>query len=98
MRRAGAARVVRIVLGARTRGAEQRPGELLVPGEEPIERGIVPASVRAQVRGTGNAGGANVDVPAAWSTARSRPLCPYPQVARYKGSGSVELAENFECR
>jgi hypothetical protein len=28
---------------------------------------------------------------------RSRPLCPYPQVARYKGTGSVDDAENFSC-
>jgi hypothetical protein len=28
---------------------------------------------------------------------RTRPLCPYPQVARYKGSGSVEEAANFAC-
>jgi feruloyl esterase len=28
---------------------------------------------------------------------RTRPLCPYPQVARYKGKGSVEEAGNFEC-
>jgi feruloyl esterase len=29
---------------------------------------------------------------------RSRPLCPYPLVARYKGSGSTDDAANFECR
>jgi feruloyl esterase len=29
---------------------------------------------------------------------RSRPLCPYPQHAQYKGSGDVEKAESFECR
>ena len=29
---------------------------------------------------------------------RSRPLCPYPQVARYKGQGSTDEAANFECR
>jgi feruloyl esterase len=28
---------------------------------------------------------------------RSRPLCPYPQVARYRGTGSIDLAENFVC-
>lgn len=28
---------------------------------------------------------------------RTRPLCPYPQVARYSGSGSIDDAENFEC-
>ena len=29
---------------------------------------------------------------------RTRPLCPYPQVAAYKGSGSTDEAANFECR
>ena len=29
---------------------------------------------------------------------RSRPLCPYPQVAVYKGSGSTDDAMNFACR
>ena len=28
---------------------------------------------------------------------RTRPLCPYPQMARYKGAGSIDAAENFEC-
>ena len=28
---------------------------------------------------------------------RTRPLCPYPQVARYKGSGSTDDAVNFAC-
>jgi hypothetical protein len=27
----------------------------------------------------------------------SRPLCPYPQVAGYKGTGSTDDAANFEC-
>ncbi len=29
---------------------------------------------------------------------RTRPLCPYPQVAKYKGSGSIDDAANFSCR
>jgi feruloyl esterase len=29
---------------------------------------------------------------------RTRPLCPYPQVAKYKGTGSLDDATNFECR
>jgi feruloyl esterase len=29
---------------------------------------------------------------------RTRPLCPYPQVARYKGTGSIEEAANFVCK
>jgi feruloyl esterase len=28
---------------------------------------------------------------------RTRPLCPYPQVARYKGTGSIDDASNFMC-
>ena len=28
---------------------------------------------------------------------RSRPLCPYPQVARYQGHGSIDDAANFRC-
>jgi len=29
---------------------------------------------------------------------RTRPLCPYPQVAKYKGSGSIDEAANFACQ
>jgi feruloyl esterase len=28
---------------------------------------------------------------------RTRPLCPYPQVARYKGTGNTDDAANFAC-
>jgi feruloyl esterase len=28
---------------------------------------------------------------------RTRPLCPYPQIAKYKGSGSIDDAANFVC-
>jgi feruloyl esterase len=28
---------------------------------------------------------------------RTRPLCPYPQVAKYAGSGSIDDAANFSC-
>jgi feruloyl esterase len=28
---------------------------------------------------------------------RTRPLCPYPQVARYSGKGSIDDAANFKC-
>jgi feruloyl esterase len=30
-------------------------------------------------------------------TARTRPLCPYPQVAKWKGRGSTDDAVNFVC-
>jgi len=28
---------------------------------------------------------------------RTRPLCPYPQTAHYKGSGSTDDQTNFTC-
>jgi len=28
---------------------------------------------------------------------RTRPLCPYPQVAKYRGSGSIDEASSFTC-
>ena len=31
------------------------------------------------------------------SATRSRPLCPYPQTAIYRGSGSTDDAANFYC-
>jgi feruloyl esterase len=29
---------------------------------------------------------------------RTRPLCPYPQMAVYKGTGSINDAANFSCK
>jgi hypothetical protein len=29
---------------------------------------------------------------------RTRPFCPYPEVARYRGTGSIDAAENFTCK
>ena len=29
---------------------------------------------------------------------RSRPLCPYPEIAVYDGDGSSDEAENFSCQ
>ena len=29
---------------------------------------------------------------------RTRPLCAYPKVAQYKGSGSIDDAANFVCK
>ena len=29
---------------------------------------------------------------------RTRPLCPYPQVATYRGSGSTDDAASFSCK
>ena len=72
--------------------------DMLTPLVAWVERGTAPASVTASVRGAGNAAGASTDIPSTWSLTRTRPLCAYPQVARYKGSGSIESADNFSCQ
>ena len=35
--------------------------------------------------------------PLAAGARRTRPLCPYPQIARYRGQGSTDDASNFAC-
>ena len=72
--------------------------DALTPLVNWVEKGQAPESIVASARGAGNAGGANADVPASWSASRSRPLCAYPKVARYKGSGDIEQAANFTCQ
>jgi hypothetical protein len=49
-----------------------------------VEKGKAPDSIRA-ARVVKN------------QEVRSRPLCPYPQVARYSGRGSIDEAANFRC-
>ena len=72
--------------------------DMLTPLVTWVEKGQAPDSVTAAARGSGNPGGANADLPAGWSASRTRPLCAYPKVARYKGSGSVEDAASFSCQ
>ena len=72
--------------------------DMLTPLVQWVEQGKAPDAVVASARGTGNAGGVNAEVPAGWAANRTRPLCAYPKVAKYKGSGSLELAENFSCQ
>ena len=52
--------------------------------EQWVEKGTAPETLIA----THSTGG-KVD--------RSRPLCTYPLVARYKGTGSSDAAQNFSC-
>ena len=53
--------------------------------EDWVERGKAPARIDASHSASGL-----ID--------RTRPLCPYPQVARYSGSGSSDDAANFVCK
>jgi len=62
-----------------------------------VEQGRAPQSVIATARGPG-AETVNPEVPANWSPRRTRPLCPYPKVARYDGKGDLESAASFSCR
>jgi feruloyl esterase len=52
--------------------------------EQWVEQGKAPAEILAS-----HSTGGKVD--------RTRPLCPYPQVAKYKGTGSTDEASNFSC-
>lgn len=61
-----------------------------------VEQGKAPASITASARGVGSPV-PNAEVPANWSPQRTRPLCPYPQVARYTG-GDTERAGSFACQ
>jgi feruloyl esterase len=72
--------------------------DMLTPLVNWVEKGVAPDSVVASARGTGNAGGVNADVPASWAPDRTRPLCPYPKVARYKGVGGIDSAASFTCQ
>jgi len=49
-----------------------------------VEKGKAPAQIV----------GAHIE---SGKTTRTRPLCPYPQVARYKGTGSIDEAASFSC-
>jgi feruloyl esterase len=72
--------------------------DMLTPLVNWIEKGEAAQAVVATVRGAGNAGGVNADLPADWAADRSRPLCSYPKVARYKGTGNIDKAESFSCQ
>jgi hypothetical protein len=72
--------------------------DLLGPLVKWVEQGVAPQAVTASARGAGNAGGVNAELPTDWSANRTRPLCAYPSVAHYNGSGSVESASSFTCR
>jgi hypothetical protein len=72
--------------------------DALTPLVKWVEQGVAPDSIIATVRGVGNAGGVNAELPKEWSPTRTRPLCAYPSVAKYKGNGSIEDAVNFSCQ
>jgi len=58
--------------------------DALTPLVEWVEKGVVPQSIIGSRLVEGK-------------VVRTRPLCPYPQVARYQGTGSVDEAASFRC-
>ena len=56
--------------------------DMLTALENWVEKKQAPASIPASRVANGQ-------------TVRTRPLCPYPQAATYKGSGSTDDAANF---
>ena len=62
-----------------------------------VEGGTAPDSVQAKARGAGS-NVVNAELPAGWSAGRTRPLCPYPKVAKYRGTGDIESAASFSCQ
>ncbi|MGC1423702.1 MAG: tannase/feruloyl esterase family alpha/beta hydrolase [Terracidiphilus sp.] len=61
---------------------------IVIALENWVEKGTAPGTIIATKRAGGNPLGA---------ATMTRPLCPYPQSASYKGSGDPNSAENFEC-
>ena len=72
--------------------------DMLTPLVNWVEKGQAPEGLVASARGAGNVAGANPNVPASWAANRTRPLCAYPQVARYNGSGDINSASSFSCK
>jgi hypothetical protein len=67
-------------------GNGPQPVELLEPLMEWVEHGRAPAAVRSE----------NWDE--AGRVTRTRPLCPHPEIARYRGRGSLDDAASFRCQ
>jgi feruloyl esterase len=66
-------------------GAGPNTFDMVTALEQWVEQGKAPDRIPAS-----HSTGGKVD--------RTRPLCPYPQTAVYKGTGSIDAAESFECR
>jgi Tannase and feruloyl esterase len=65
-------------------GAGTSTFDALTPLVQWVEKGVAPATIPAS---------RIVDT----KVVRTRPLCPYPQTAIYKGTGSTDDAANFTC-
>ncbi len=71
---------------ATTLRRRRRPDTIdtLTPLERWVEQGVAPDRIIAS-KVTGG------------TVTRTRLLCPYPQVAKYNGTGSIDAAASFAC-
>jgi Tannase and feruloyl esterase len=87
-------RFMRLFLAPGMHHCSNGPGpnvfDALTALENWVEKGIAPASMVATKYANNNVAAGVVE--------RTRPLCPYPQRARYIGTGSINDAANFTCR
>jgi feruloyl esterase len=60
-----------------------------------VEEGKAPDKIIVQHREAGSRGAGGMG--GGGKVYRTRPVCPYPQVSKYKGSGDVNDAANFTC-
>ncbi len=93
MGRADAQRFTRLYMVPGMQHCAGGPGpntfDMLTALDRWVEKGVAPQAIVATKYRT--------DGEPASGIIRTRPLCPYPQVARYKGSGSIDVAANFAC-
>ena len=59
--------------------------DMMTALEQWVEKGVAPDRIIASRQENG-------------TTSRTRPLCPYPQLATYSGMGSTDEAANFTCK
>jgi feruloyl esterase len=73
--------------------------DLLTALENWVERDKAPDQIIAShvVAATGNRN-PPLSMPVAGTVDRTRPICAYPRIAAYKGSGSIDDATSFTCK
>ena len=69
--------------------AQGKPYGVFNALEEWVEKGTAPGSIVATKY---------LDDDPSKGVQTTRPLCPYPQIARYKGAGDTNDAANFSCQ
>ena len=75
--------------GAMSPGVPDADHSMMKSLEQWVEMGTAPAKIIAtKYKADGNPGS---------GVARTRPLCPYPMMAKYSGSGSTDEAASFSC-